>query len=173
MVKPATPATEEDLKFLVALCVVSLCDQGHFKPSDFGNWAICFDETGEVEKKGFLGATGSQDNVQHILLNPKLTEKNLFPTIAHEMIHVTQFMKGDAENGDGINRMKWKGVEYELLPGNHPDYEKQPWEEEAYRLAPQILAHIKSVSSRSIIQIYMQFRTSEWSLKMIDDFQKS
>lgn len=167
----ATPATREDLKFLATLCIVAAHDLKYIETTDFGNWTIMFDDKGDLEKQHFLGATVSQDYVNYISLNPKLTEDNILAVIAHEIIHQIQFMRGDAQYSDGISGITWKGQQVELLPGNHPDYRNQPWEEEAYRLAPNILKSIKDVGINSIMKVYMTYDTSEWSLAMLEKFR--
>jgi len=59
-----------------------------------------------------------------------LTFLELMRTMTHELVHARQFLRGELR-GDG--GWTWKGK-----PANGIEYEKRPWEEEAFRLEAEI-----------------------------------
>lgn len=56
----------------------------------------------------------------------KLGFIEMMMTLAHEMVHARQFLRGQLS---GIGTWKWKGRNADGY-----EYENQPWEKEAYRL---------------------------------------
>ena len=64
-----------------------------------------------------------------ITLNPTLGKRNMLLVIAHEMIHVKQYAKGELKDYVRMNRVKWKGRIYN---DNKIDYWELPWEIEAH-----------------------------------------
>ena len=72
-----------------------------------------------------------------IVFDPTLTPGQVFQTLAHEMVHVAQYVSGDLYvvwNGESMDEF-WKGVH---VPSSD-DYMSLPWEEEAYRLGDELL----------------------------------
>ena len=63
-----------------------------------------------------------------ITLNKKLENNVLLETLAHEMIHVKQWVRGELKDTN-CGRQLWKGKDY-----TNTDYDNQPWEIEAHRL---------------------------------------
>lgn len=66
-----------------------------------------------------------------IILNPKFSRKKQLLTLAHEIVHVKQFIRGelgDTFNEGGISLTKWKG---KLIDESNEDYFDLPWEIEA------------------------------------------
>jgi len=164
--------TENDLKFLVTLCILSLKDLGYIHRDQIRSWGIVFKE--ECEERGVLGGTLLNDGVQGILINPNAKKDNILSTIAHEAVHLIQFMKGDAQNGQGYGEIVWKGETHKVLPGNHEnhaEYDSQPWEEEAYRLAPQIVADLRKVPIDQITQVWLTYGASQWSLGLFTNIR--
>jgi hypothetical protein len=64
-----------------------------------------------------------------ITINPNLGKRNMLLVLAHEMVHVKQYAKGELKDFVRVKRVKWKGKVYneEKL-----DYWEQPWEIEAH-----------------------------------------
>lgn len=156
--------TRNDLIFFATVCLLSLKELKYIDMSQMRPWHIDFGDV--CEEKGLWGGTSGIDDKQLILINPNLSKENILPTVAHEAVHLMQFMKGDAKNGDGFSVIEWKGEKFEILPGNHPDYENQPWEEEAFRIAPEILADLKKVPIMEIMQVWRSWSASMWSLEL-------
>ena len=49
--------------------------------------------------------------------------------LAHEMIHVKQYARGELKDYLRVNKSKWKG---EIIDPQEVDYWDQPWEIEAH-----------------------------------------
>jgi hypothetical protein len=156
--------THKDLGFLATLCILALKDLGHIERSQFKQWAIQFSDT--CIETHVLGGTLRVNGNQAILISPNITKANVLETIAHEAVHLIQHMKGDVKSGEGHGVIEWKGVPYKILPGNDPGYDKQPWEEEAYRLTPEIIADLKSVPVTEIMKVWLSNNASQWSLDL-------
>jgi hypothetical protein len=64
-----------------------------------------------------------------ITINPNLGKRNMLLVLAHEMVHVKQYAKGELKDFVRVRRVKWKGKVYneEKL-----DYWECPWEIEAH-----------------------------------------
>lgn len=60
----------------------------------------------------------------------KLGFIEMMQTLAHEMVHARQFLRGELTNNGA---WKWKGRNADGY-----DYENQPWEKEAYRLEKEL-----------------------------------
>ena len=54
-------------------------------------------------------------------------------TLAHELVHAKQLLKGELEDNEGFKTI-WRGEEYINLRGSLPEavYKALPWEAEAY-----------------------------------------
>ena len=64
-----------------------------------------------------------------ITINPNLGKRNMLLVLAHEMVHVKQYAKGEMKDYVRMNRVKWKGKVYN---DKKIDYWEQPWEIEAH-----------------------------------------
>ena len=64
-----------------------------------------------------------------ITVDKTLSKKRMLLAIAHEMVHVKQFAKGELKDYMKSAKSKWCGKIYE---GNKLDYWDQPWEIDAY-----------------------------------------
>lgn len=66
-------------------------------------------------------------------LEKKLSDEELMLTVAHEMIHVKQDVRGEKreryDRATGKQATYWMGEDHTKTP-----YSKQPWEKEAYKL---------------------------------------
>jgi len=87
--------------------------------------------------KSFEGwAFVDDDNVATIAINRGLKGAALFSTVAHEMVHISQYLRGDLESLDD-KHFRWKNKVYKLSDKRFrkmslKQYKKLPWEKEAY-----------------------------------------
>lgn len=64
-----------------------------------------------------------------IEMHPWIGAKNIIKTLAHEMVHIKQFVNGETNE----TLSKWKGTP---IDSDNLDYYLHPWEMEAYSLEP-------------------------------------
>jgi hypothetical protein len=64
-----------------------------------------------------------------ITVDPDLGKRNMLLVIAHEMVHVKQYAKGEMKDYIRMDRVKWKGKVYNE---SVIDYWEHPWEIEAH-----------------------------------------
>lgn len=64
-----------------------------------------------------------------ITVNPNLGKRNMLLVLAHEMVHVKQYAKGEMKDYLRVNRVKWKG---QIYNDEQIDYWDHPWEIEAH-----------------------------------------
>jgi len=64
-----------------------------------------------------------------ITIDKNLSKRAMLVALAHEMIHVKQYAKGELKDYLRVNKSKWKG---EIIDPNEVDYWDQPWEIEAH-----------------------------------------
>jgi hypothetical protein len=80
---------------------------------------------------GFCDWNDNNDRAREftITINPNLGKRNMLLVLAHEMVHVKQYAKGELKDFVRVKRVKWKGKVYneEKL-----DYWECPWEIEAH-----------------------------------------
>ena len=65
----------------------------------------------------------------YIGLNPKMKRAKMLQAIAHEMVHVKQYARGELSNE--LITAKWRGKTYKIT-NSMEDYFNWPWEIEAY-----------------------------------------
>ena len=64
-----------------------------------------------------------------ITVDPNLGKRNMLLVLAHEMVHVKQYAKGEMKDYIKMDRVKWKGKVYNEQT---IDYWEHPWEIEAH-----------------------------------------
>ena len=64
-----------------------------------------------------------------VSLDPNLGKRNMLIVLAHEMVHVKQYAKGEMKDFVYGNRVKFKGS---IINDNIVEYWDQPWEIEAH-----------------------------------------
>lgn len=64
-----------------------------------------------------------------ICIDPDLSRKNQLQTLAHELVHVKQYAKGELSWKEVNNRVKWNR---ELIDESKTNYFDLPWEIEAF-----------------------------------------
>ena len=74
------------------------------------------------EDKGFKSKSFT------ITIDPSLHKKNMLLTLAHEMVHVKQYAKGELKDYVKMNKVKFKN---EFIESSKVDYWELPWEIEA------------------------------------------
>jgi hypothetical protein len=87
-----------------------------------------------VKEGSLLGsASWVDDNTNprefEININPKLSRKSYLQTLAHEMVHVKQYAKGELKTLFNKREMRWKG---QYIAETDMHYFDQPWEVEAF-----------------------------------------
>ena len=91
-----------------------------------------FDET-IIKSKDFAYCGWDDNNHRSreftIVISPVLNRKLMLKTLAHEMVHVKQYAKGELKDYLISNKSKWKG---EVFIHDEVEYWFQPWEIEAH-----------------------------------------
>ena len=64
-----------------------------------------------------------------ITINKNLNKKQTLFALAHEMVHVKQYAKGELKDYVRVDKIKWKNEIHDLT---NSDYWFQPWEIEAH-----------------------------------------
>lgn len=78
-----------------------------------------------------------------ITINRALKGAALFVCVAHEMAHISQYLRGDLESIDH-KRFRWKGKVYKFSDKkmqnlSEKQYRKLPWEKEAYKYSEGLI----------------------------------
>jgi len=134
------PVGQLELALVAAACLDALERLGYIDPGQRTPWTLDFGDV--CEERGLMGATGPDtDGMLAILINRKISRRKVLETIAHEAVHLIQYMKGDAKR-IGPEVLEWKGKPHQLMLTDGPGYDDQPWEEEAFRLAPEVVAYL-------------------------------
>ena len=88
----------------------------------------------------------NSDNGYVIRLDNRLKPLAMLSCLAHEMIHVNQWLTGKMVDINRRNKVKWGSKVYSMPMS----YSKHPWEKEAYR------------NDRKLAQSFVDFYTSGW-----------
>ena len=73
-----------------------------------------------------------------ITIDKNLSKRSMLIALAHEMIHVKQYAKGELKDFIRVNKSKWKNEIHDL---NESDYWFQPWEIEAHGMEKGLYVH--------------------------------
>lgn len=65
-----------------------------------------------------------------IILNKKMNKKTTFIALAHEMVHVKQYARGELKDYLRSDKVKWRNKVFRL---DKVEYWSSPWEVEAYK----------------------------------------
>lgn len=65
-----------------------------------------------------------------IILNKKMNKKTTFIALAHEMVHVKQYARGELKDYLRSDKVKWRNKVFRL---DRVEYWSSPWEVEAYK----------------------------------------
>lgn len=74
-------------------------------------------------------------NTFEITIHSKLDRKSKFKTLAHEIVHMKQWLTGEMRDyvrNDDIIKTYWKGKLWKMSGNELDDYYDSPWEIEAY-----------------------------------------
>ena len=88
---------------------------------EFGDWGMCAPTDYEFD---------CAHREFEIFVNPYLTFKNQIKTLAHEMVHLKQFARGELKQYANED-FKWLGKRIEIEYGSNKEAMKKPWEREA------------------------------------------
>jgi hypothetical protein len=116
-IKPALPKTADIAKYIFA----AICD-GDYLDVDI---EIEVEPTLDIEAEMYP----TDDNTYVIILRDDTIE-HIRTTLAHELTHVHQYVRGDLVEDDH-GRMFWKG---KYINTSEVPYRELPWEIEAYKL---------------------------------------
>lgn len=64
-----------------------------------------------------------------IAIDPKLGKRNMLLALAHEMVHVKQYAKGEMKDYVRSSKIKWQN---QVIDSDDVDYWDLPWEIEAH-----------------------------------------
>ena len=90
------------------------------------------------EERGFRAATSLIGDSHIVIVNPGISDDQINRTMAHESVHLMQHFRGDIRR-EGPGLVNWKGESYTLVSPERPEYEEQPWEQEAYSVGARLL----------------------------------
>ena len=76
-----------------------------------------------------------------IHLDSRLSVKRCFEILAHEMVHVKQFARGELVDNPGGKTAKWQGKRVTIRDDD--GYWTQPWEIEAYGRQPGLYTRFR------------------------------
>lgn len=65
-----------------------------------------------------------------VILNKKMNKKTTLIALAHEMVHIKQYARGELKDYLRNNNVKWRGKVFCL---DKVEYWSSPWEKEAYK----------------------------------------
>lgn len=107
---------------------------------------IVFSERMPTHLKGITYSVETADSVKliRVRINVRLDARQRINILAHEMIHVKQFMEGDLQISHN-QKAYWKGKIYHC---QNPTSRKNPWELEAYRHDQYLAKELKKISTR-------------------------
>lgn len=85
---------------------------------DYDHYGFCLYQPYDNSIKSFI-----------ISLNPNLSKKACLTALAHEMVHLKQYAKGELKDYARVQSVRWHGQVYNEERINYWDH---PWEIEAY-----------------------------------------
>lgn len=150
---------------------ISNCPDPHFKPYvkaaakffseslikkksllDDSYLHICF--TDKIEEQGYcsVSATNSKNKPCDFFLeiHTSLGAKGIISTLAHEMVHLKQFLLGEINT----DITTWRGIKI-----NNPDYWTSPWEIDAFGREPGLVT--KFVIENKLWELFEGFKNPE------------
>lgn len=131
-------AKRQQMLKTVSRCLNILVERQYMDESKIGEWDVRY-QLNLAQERGYKAGTfPSADGSFYIAVEPSITEDEIHETMAHETIHLIQHFKGDVKH-DASGMVNWKGQMYTRVPPSQPEYDEQPWEEEAYRLGRELV----------------------------------
>lgn len=133
----------QSMKGIVRRTLSVLIERDHLKPEQIIDWDLKYYPE-LMKTRGFAAGTFVTPTGEHLItIDAAIKFDDIFEALVHETVHLAQFFKGDTINGEQKGGMYWRGTPYKILPPNHPNYKKQPWEEEAFRLTPELMKLVR------------------------------
>jgi len=80
-----------------------------------------------------------------LTINKNLSRKQILFALAHEMVHVKQYAKGELKDYVRLDKIKWKNEIHDL---NNSDYWFHPWEIEAHGMEKGL--YVKYIDSLKV-----------------------
>ena len=93
-----------------------------------------------------------------IEINPHIGAREILDTLAHEMVHIKQYVYG--ETNEKLTR--WKG---EKINSDDVDYYDHPWEIEAYGMTRGLFT--KFVVKEKLWDVFEGIRNPEWDIETV------
>jgi hypothetical protein len=90
-----------------------------------------------LSKKGFRGTVTWTDNRQYprkfqIEIDSRLSKKQTLLTLAHEFVHVKQYVYGELRDSSDCKHVNWRGRSILVNDDNIREYYTSPWEIDAF-----------------------------------------
>jgi hypothetical protein len=94
-----------------------------------------------IDKRGIIGECNQDTKYQYtITLDSKMNLLGMLTIMAHEMVHVSQYVKGKLiDERPGV--VVWDGTEYDVSEIEVKNYNFLPWEVEANGLANGLIEY--------------------------------
>jgi hypothetical protein len=89
-------------------------------------------------------------------LHPHIGAREIFATLAHEMVHIKQYVYNETD--EELSRWKGKKINSNLI-----DYWSHPWELDAYGIEPGLLYNF--VTKNALWEVFKDFRNPALPIK--------
>lgn len=123
----------------------------------------CREDLGDTEAETIWMDSNILPNEYEIKFSRKIKNmKRIVQTLAHEMVHVKQFAKGEMYDHMNADTIRWRRNTYNLREMNYWDY---PWEIDAYGREMGLYVRLKDKFSVSDKEL--QYRVEEVYNKML------
>ena len=133
---------QSDRKMLIEACVQFYAKELKIDKSDFT--LFVFSSKDIVKDEGANGmAIPIADKVYSVMLNSRMDSEKLIEVIAHEMVHIKQFVKGQLKRKG--RQIFWMGKRYVRSRVNYYDH---PWEHDAWSKEKFLAAKIFKILSK-------------------------
>jgi hypothetical protein len=116
--------------------------------------------TDKIKALGYAQTVGYNTKKQArefiIEMHPDIGAREIFATLAHEMVHVKQYIYN--ETNDSLSTWKGKKINPDAV-----DYWSHPWELDAYGTEPGLLYNF--VTKNALWEVFKDFRNPELPIK--------
>ena len=130
-IKGGTTSQKHYVKSITEFCVNNLMPRMHSLELN-----ICIRDFGKDECYGYCLSTNEVNPARprefNIDINSKFKLRSILETVAHELVHVKQFARGELYQSSVTMKQRWLGKWYK----RNPSYWNQPWEIEAHGREP-------------------------------------
>lgn len=133
---------QSDRKMLIEACVQFYAKELKIDKNNFT--LFVFSSKDIVKEQGANGmAFPIDDKVYSIMLNSRMDSEKLIEVVAHEMVHIKQFVKGQLKRKG--RQIFWMGKRYVRSKVNYYDH---PWEHDAWSKEKFLAAKIFKILSK-------------------------